>query len=193
MGLADLPLGLGLCVSPRLDRSSGVAARAQRCSRSTRAECQISPQGEPPGRGGVPLLSTGDSRLPPTCPHPGPRDARPSLAYSCPAVPAPPSLMSAHQLTGGFWAGVEAAQTARRRTRRTRRTRTTAMAVRLVGGPGLPLILAPAPSLRVGEHTGRGVAGYTWGVCLLCSPHPSPTSAQAPAGQPPLTQCLQMP
>lgn len=75
----------------------------------------------------------------------------------------------------------------------TRRTRTTVTAVWLVGAPGPPLILAPAPSLRVGEGTGRDAMGCPWGVCLWCSPHPSIHSPQVPAGQLPLTQCLQMP
>lgn len=45
------------------------------------------------------------------------------------------------------------------------------MAVRLVGGPGPPRSLAPAPSLRVGEGTG-GAAGCRRAGCLLCSPLP---------------------
>lgn len=98
--------------------------------------------------------------LPPASPCPVPSEALTGLSCGFPAVPAPPSLVSAQLLMGGFRAGAEAAQTARRTTRTTRRTRRMAMAVWLVGGPDPLLILAPAPSL--------------W----------------APAGQPPLTQCL---
>lgn len=71
----------------------------------------------------------------------------------------------------------------------------TVTAERPVGGPGPPVTPALAPSLQVGEHdTQGGACRGARGVSTCCA-HPSllPPPAQAPAGQPPLTQCLQTP
>lgn len=194
---AQHPPELSLGKSPREDRPSrGVRGRqvGPSCSQSGSGTVHLALVGQDSPASPLALVQ----EALPTGPHPqcSPPALLPCRSFTAargqPGGPTPPLLRAAaHGWCLG--AGVEAAQIARRRRRTRRRTRTTRMTTRRWPRvePGPPLTPALAPSLPVSEWAGWRVGGRV--QLSVCPAHRCPALPQAPAGQPPLTQCLQTP